>query len=231
MDSKLIFVVDDEPHICELISYNLQKEGYSVNVFGSGEEMILGLKHNTPQMFILDIMLPGLDGLELCRIIRNNEKAKQIPIIMLTAKGEEIDKIVGLEMGADDYLTKPFSIRELITRVKVIFRRVYAISSEKILDDVLKIRDIEIDIKKREVRKEGQKLQLTFKEFELLKIFAQNRGNVLSRDVLLDKVWGYEYGGETRTVDVHIRNLRKSIGDIEENYIETVRGIGYKLKE
>lgn len=234
MGKKHIFVVDDEKHICELIQYNLKSNGYDVTTFNSGEDLLKGIKLNTgtniPHMVLLDLMLPGMDGLEVCRTLRSNEETKQIPVIMLTAKGEEFDRILGLEIGADDYLTKPFSIRELLARIKALFRRTNY-QSDMQQEDTIKVKDICINLDKREVYKGDKLLQLTLKEFELLRMLAVNKGHVLSRDSLLDKIWGYDYCGETRTVDVHIRHLRKMMEDNAENYIETIRGIGYKLKE
>ena len=193
--------------------------------------MLHYLKENVPHLILLDLMLPGMDGLEVCRQLRSMDAFKKTPIIMLTAKGEEVDKILGLEMGADDYITKPFSIRELNARIKAVLRRTGYESDVQNEVEILQVRDITIDLNKREVYKGEKILQMTLKEFELLNILAKNKGHVLSRDVLLDKVWGYDYYGETRTVDVHIRHLRKLIEDEKETYIETVRGIGYKLKE
>ncbi|MCG8500428.1 MAG: response regulator transcription factor [Firmicutes bacterium] len=231
MEKKRIFVVDDEMHIGELIQYNLQKDGYDVTVFERGEDLLHYLKENVPHLILLDLMLPGMDGLEVCRQLRSMDAFKKTPIIMLTAKGEEVDKILGLEMGADDYITKPFSIRELNARIKAVLRRTGYESDVQNEVEILQVRDITIDLNKREVYKGEKILQMTLKEFELLNILAKNKGHVLSRDILLDKVWGYDYYGETRTVDVHIRHLRKLIEDEKETYIETVRGIGYKLKE
>jgi two-component system, OmpR family, alkaline phosphatase synthesis response regulator PhoP len=231
MHKKLIAVVDDEKHICELIQYNLEQNGYQVETFHSGEKLFDFLLQKTPELFLLDIMLPGIDGLDICKMLRSKEETKNTPIIMLTAKTEELDRVLGLEIGADDYITKPFSVRELSARIKALFRRtnfeVIPVEDEKIL----RIKDLILHLDERQTYKDQQPLQLTLKEFELLHILMANRGHVLSRDVLLDKVWGYDYIGETRTVDVHIRNLRKNIGDDNENYIETVRGVGYRFRK
>ncbi len=238
MNKKKIFVVDDEMHIRELIQYNLEKNGYDVTSFETGEELLGALKDNIdcmkeyyPELILLDLMLPGIDGLDVCRSLRADENTKHIPIIMLTAKGEEVDKVVGLEMGADDYITKPFGVRELSARIKAVLRRIPYKSDISSNEEIIRVRDIIIDFKKREVFKGNQCIQLTLKEFELLKILVLNKGNVLSRDVLLNKVWGYDYFGETRTVDVHIRHLRKLLEDESGVFIETIRGIGYKFKE
>ena len=230
MEKKQIFVVDDEMHICELIQYNLKKSGFEVVTFERGEDLLQKIKEVLRDMVLLDLMLPGMDGLDVCRLLRSREDTKQLPIIMLTAKGEEFDRVLGLEIGADDYISKPFSIRELTARVKAIFRRTSYEPGVKAETGIIQVKDIAINLNKREIYKGDQLLQLTLKEFELLRMLAVNKGHVLSRDVLLDKIWGYDYCGETRTVDVHIRHLRKIIGDEAETYIETVRGIGYKLK-
>ncbi len=226
MTKKKILVVDDEQHILELIQFNLENNGFDVQTCDNGEDAVSLANDQDFHLMILDLMLPGIGGLEACKQIR--EKRKDIPIIMLTAKGEESDKITGLEIGADDYMTKPFSIGELVARIKAILRRID--DKNLVKSDIIRIRDITIDIEKHEISKSGEEIELTLKEFELLKMLAQNKGKVLSRDVILDKVWGYEYFGDTRTVDVHIRHLRKKIYDDTGNLIETVRGIGYKMK-
>jgi two-component system alkaline phosphatase synthesis response regulator PhoP len=183
-------------------------------------------------------MLPGLDGLEICKRMRANKKTRKIPIIMLTAKSEEFDKVLGLELGADDYMIKPFSVKELIARIRAALRRVDTNEDEEIPEEInenvqsiLTYQDITIDKEKYEVKKSGEKLSLTLKEFELLKMLVENKGKVLTRDTLLDRIWGYDYVGETRTVDVHIRHLRQKIHDEDESnqMIETIRGVGYKI--
>ncbi|NLU52171.1 MAG: response regulator transcription factor [Clostridiaceae bacterium] len=226
---RTIYIVEDESHIQQLIKYNLEANGYSVITFSSGEEMLAHCETVIPDMFILDIMLPDMDGYEILGEIRKDSRLSKLPVIMLTAKSEEFDRVLGLELGADDYITKPFSIRELVARVKALFRR-----SEKpyeIQPEVLTAGDIKIDVERHEVYKGDQKLDLTLKEFELLKILMQNRGKVMTREVLLEKVWGFDYYGETRTVDVHIRYLRQKIenDDSKPEYIETVRGVGYRF--
>jgi len=225
-----ILVVDDAEHIVELISFNLKNEGHDILVAYEGGEALKLVDSEMPDLVLLDLMLPGIDGIEICRRIRGNEITKNIPIIMITAKGEEIDKVLGLEIGADDYITKPFGVRELLARVKAILRR------SKRMEIVLEAKHhesygINLDVEKHEVRKNGELVDLTFKEFELLKLLFEHKGKVLTRDYLLDKIWGYDYFGETRTVDVHIRHLRKKIGEEKGNeFIETVRGVGYKLR-
>ncbi|MCX7921414.1 MAG: response regulator transcription factor [Clostridia bacterium] len=231
MSRELIFAVEDEAHIQQLIKYNLEANGYKILAFESGESLLTECKDTTPDLFILDIMLPGMDGLEVCRQLRQNIRTKNIPIIMLTAKSEEFDKVLGLELGADDYITKPFSVRELLARVKAIFRRVNTSSLPE--TEIIKHGDITIDCTKREVYKKDTLLEMPLKEFELLKMLIMNKGKVLSRELLLDKIWGFDYYGETRTVDVHIRYLRQKIEDDDDNpsYIETVRGIGYRFTD
>ena len=225
MPSDTILAVDDEVHILELISFNLKAAGYHVVTALTGEEALKRCEVERPSLVLLDIMLPGIDGLEVCRRLKGDRMNSNIPIIMLTARGDEVDKILGLELGADDYITKPFSVRELGARVKSLLRRVAPQQESE--PQTLRAGDIMIDITNYEAFKGGEKLSLTLKEFELLKVLVLSRGKVLTRDFLLDRIWGYEYYGETRTVDVHIRHLRQKLG--EEPYIETVRGVGYRF--
>ena len=225
MPSDTILAVDDEVHILELIYFNLKAAGYHVVTALTGEEALKRCEVEKPSLVLLDIMLPGIDGLEVCRRLKGDRTTSNIPIIMLTARGDEVDKILGLELGADDYITKPFSVRELAARVKSLLRRV---APQQVSEpQTLRAGDIMIDITNYEAFKGGEKLSLTLKEFELLKVLVLSRGKVLTRDFLLDRIWGYEYYGETRTVDVHIRHLRQKLG--EEPYIETVRGVGYRF--
>lgn len=232
MNYGKILVVDDEDHIVELIKFNLESSGYEVVVAFNGEEAIEKSLDEKPDLIILDLMLPKIDGVEVCRRIKENEETSNICIIMLTAKSGESDKVVGLETGADDYITKPFSVKELIARVNAVLRRNSHYKTEKDRKSAIKIGDIIIDDEKHEVMKAGEKVELTLKEFELLRVLAMNKGKVLSRNKLLDEVWGYEYFGDTRTVDVHIRHIRKKIEEDDNvcKYIETIRGIGYKMK-
>jgi len=227
MSDKRILVVDDEEHIVELIKFNLEKNGYKVITADNGKDALEIAKEQHPDLVLLDLMLPGIDGLEVCKEIRKEASISNMPIIMITAKGEELDKILGLELGADDYITKPFSVRELIARSKAILRR----TTVKYEDNNFKFGNIAIDFQKHEVKKEGEKIELTLKEFELLEILIKNKGRVMTRDFLLDKIWGYEYVGETRTVDVHVRHLRQKVEKDDKNpvYIQTIRGIGYKF--
>lgn len=231
MNYGKILVVDDESHIVELVRFNLESNGYSVVEASDGKEALARAKEELPDLILLDLMLPVIDGTEVCKKLKSDSSTEAIPIIMLTAKSDEMDKIIGLEIGADDYITKPFSLRELLARVKAVLRRRTDIKIKEI-DKILRVEDLVIDEEKHEVLKRGEKLDLTLKEFELLNILAKNRGKVLSRNYLLDEIWGYDYFGETRTVDVHIRHLRKKIEDDDKNpkYIETIRGVGYKLR-
>ncbi|MBU3154693.1 response regulator transcription factor [Clostridium estertheticum] len=227
MAEEKVLVVDDEEHIRELIKFNLEKNGYKVICADNGIDAVKLAKEQAPQLMLLDLMLPGMDGLDVCKEIRKDSNMSGMPIIMITAKGEEIDKIIGLELGADDYITKPFSVRELVARVKAILRR----TTMKIVEKTFKIGNLVIDFGKHEVLKSEIRIDLTLKEFELLQILIKNKGRVMTRDFLLDKIWGYEYVGETRTVDVHIRHLRQKIEEDDKNpvYIQTIRGIGYRF--
>lgn len=226
---KKILVIDDEENIRELIRFNLEMAGFAVELAADGQEGLEKLDSKV-DLLILDLMLPVIDGLTVCRQIRSNPEYSKLPIIMLTARGEEIDRVLGLEMGADDYLTKPFSPRELIARIKAILRRVGNDKGLQREEETEKILwgELELNIASHELRKKGQLIDLTLKEFDLLKLLLLNKGKVMSRDLLLEKIWGYEYDGDTRTVDVHIRRLRQKIG---EEYIITVRGVGYKIVE
>jgi two-component system alkaline phosphatase synthesis response regulator PhoP len=224
-----ILVVDDEAHIRELLTFNLENEGFAVTAVADGHGCLRACEQQSFDLLILDIMMPGLDGLEVCRRVKSRPATAELPVIMLTAKGEEVDKIVGLELGADDYITKPFSVRELIARVKALLRRSGPRRNGE-ENPVIEIADLTIDGSTYEVTKSGKPLQLALKEFELLRLLAQNQGKVLTRDFLLNRIWGYDYFGETRTVDVHIRHLRRKLGqDVGQSYIETVRGVGYKF--
>jgi two-component system alkaline phosphatase synthesis response regulator PhoP len=225
-----ILVVDDEEPIQELLKFNLEKEGYLVCVAKDGPEALKRVENDQPDLLVLDLMLPGMDGLEVCRKLRSNPKFQQIPIIMLTAKGEEIDKVLGLELGADDYMTKPFSPRELLARIKARLRRP---NSQEETDTKVIIRgELRVDITGFRVYVRGEETELTPKEFELLRVLVAHPGKVYSRDELLERIWGYEYDGDTRTVDVHVRHLRLKIERDPSNpeYIETLRGIGYRFK-
>src|SRR5918999_486673 len=227
-----ILVVEDEPDIRKLINYNLVQERFKVLEAEDGEQALKLLQREIPNLVILDLMLPGLSGLELCRILRDRTDTAQVPILMLTAKAGEADKIVGLEMGADDYLAKPFSPRELVARVRAILRRtdIAARGEAPLLYDKGPVR---IDFATYEVAVSGRPVKLTLKEFELLRFLVQNPNRVLSRDQLLDRVWGGDTFVTPRTVDVHIRRLRKAIekDDSKPKWILTLRGVGYKFDE
>ncbi|GAB6137537.1 response regulator [Halanaerobaculum tunisiense] len=224
-----ILVVDDEENIVQLVEFNLKKEGYEVITASKGQQALELVRQQEPDLIVLDLMLPGVDGFDICRKIRQNDQYSNLPIIILSAKEEEVDKILGLELGADDYVTKPFSPRELIARVKAVLRRVEGQSSTP---EVIEAGDIRLDLNKYQVEVSEVEIDLTPKEFELLSILITNINQVFSRSYLLKEVWGYDYQGDTRTVDVHIRRLRKKIGEYSTlDYIKTVRGVGYKFVE
>lgn len=235
MSSITVLTIDDEEHILELLKYNLNKNGYNVLQALSGEEGLEVLQKNHVDMMILDLMLPGIDGHEVLKRVRASKENADLPIIMLTAKNEEIDTVVGLEMGADDYLGKPFGSHELIARMKAVLRRtkkVEDVVKDEVEEDIITVADITINKTTHEISINGELMELPLKEFELLYLLAKNRGRVFEREYLLEKIWGYEFYGETRTVDVHIRNLRKKIelDDKNPKYIKTIRGVGYKFK-
>ncbi|MBC8512149.1 MAG: response regulator transcription factor [Dehalococcoidia bacterium] len=217
-----ILVVDDEPNILELAKLYIEQEGYRVEGVGNGNDALSRLDTAKPALVVLDLMLPDINGFEICRQIR---KKSDVPILMLTARKEDIDKIVGLELGADDYLTKPFNPRELVARIKAILRRYQAGLRP---GQAIEVGNLRIDSSQREVTIDGQPLTLRTKEFDLLATLAQNLGIVLTREQLLDMVWGTDYYGETRTVDIHINHVRDKISGSNAS-IETVRGIGYKM--
>jgi len=229
-----ILVVDDERTLAETIAYNLRREGYEVRLAFDGEQALDLARQVNPDLILLDIMLPKLHGLEVCRILRGEMTA---PILVLSARADEVDKVVGLELGADDYVTKPFSMRELLARVRAALRRVQITRHEVATDsdtspDRVVSGDLEIDASRHLVLWQGVPVPLKPKEFDLLAFLARNRGRVFSRDALLQHVWGYEYAGDTRTVDVHIRGLREKIEEDPSTprRIETVRGVGYRFK-
>lgn len=230
---KRILVVDDEPSIVKLVQYNLEKEGFQVDCAYDGKTALVMAEQEPPDLLVLDLMLPKMDGLDICRRLRKRDV--HIPILILTAKSDEFDKVLGLELGADDYMTKPFSIRELIARVKAILRRMEAIQNadgagER--DGRIVVGDLIVDVDAYEVLCDGKSVDLTPKEFELLVYMARHRSKVLSRDQLLNAVWNYEFAGDSRIVDVHVSHLRDKIEPDSKNpvYIKTVRGIGYKFE-
>jgi phosphate regulon transcriptional regulator PhoB len=227
MKKAKILVVDDERDIIELVSYNLEKEGFKVISAMDGEKALELVSSKEPEIIILDLMLPGIDGLDMCRELKRNDKTSSIPIIMLTAKGEESDIVIGLELGADDYITKPFSPRILVARVKAVLRRIETKEEE---EKLIKIEQLSIDLVRHQVTYRGKTLALTSTEFNLLILLAKNRGKVFTRDQILDKAWKDGSFVVDRTVDVHIRRLRQKLGQASQ-FIETVRGVGYRFKD
>jgi DNA-binding response OmpR family regulator len=227
MSKENILVVEDDKHISKLVKYNLEKAGYDCLAVFSGDQVLQTLRKGSFDLIILDIMLPELDGFEVCRLIKQDDKLKTIPIIMLTAKGEEVDRVVGLELGADDYMVKPFSPRELVLRVKAILRRGKAEATAK---DILKVGTLIVDKPRHKVTVNAKEVELTAMEFTLLATLIERRGRVQSRDVLLSDVWGMNADVYTRTVDTHVRRLRQKLGKAGR-LIETVVGIGYRFKE
>lgn len=226
-----ILVVEDDINLLETLRYNLKSEGYEVFTAPEGAAAIEVARREKPNLIILDVMLPGMSGLDVCRILR---KEMTVPILMLTARAEETDKVTGLEIGADDYVTKPFSLRELFARVKAMLRRASAVQTLPAAEEaILQAGTLRIDTARHRVEKGQAKLELTPKEFDLLAFLAKNKGFVFSRSQLLEKIWGYDFAGDTRTVDVHIRWLREKIEDDpnEPRLLLTIRGVGYKLEE
>ncbi|HHW60959.1 MAG TPA: response regulator transcription factor [Syntrophomonadaceae bacterium] len=230
MSGSKILVVDDEAYIVELVRFNLEKEGFQVLVACDGSTALELVEKHLPDLIVLDIMLPGMDGLEVCQRLKQDESYRSIPIIFLTARGEEIDTVLGLEMGGDDYIKKPFSPRELVARIKARLRAIHILAQED-QSKVLMFKDLVVIPDDFEAFIGNKKLDLTPKEFELLSLMVMNQGKVFRREVLLEKVWGYEHSGDTRTVDVHIRHLRQKLQDdsMDPEYIETVRGVGYRF--
>ena len=223
---KKILVVDDEPTLVATLKYNLERDGFQVVTAEDGESALNLARSHRPDLVLLDLMLPGLDGFQVCRILR---REMQAPILMLTAKGDEIDKVVGLELGADDYVTKPFSMRELLARVRALLRRAdIRPEGER---EVLTSGDLSLDLAKREATRSAQAVPLKPKEFELLAFFMRNRQRAFTREQLLNQIWGYDYAGDTRTVDVHVSWLRQKIEDQPQKpaRIVTVRGLGYRF--
>ncbi len=228
-----ILIIDDEEHILELLDFNLSLEGYEVITTMSSLDGLDIIKQDKPDLVLLDWMLPKMSGIELLNIIRSDEDYDDIAVIMLTAKNMEEDKLEGLTIGADDYVTKPFSIKELSARVKNILKRYNKQDSNnktnKIGSNKLKAGDLILELDRHEVYLRDRLIDLTVKEYGILKLLLENKGRVISREHILEKIWGYDYFGETRTVDVHIRYLRKKLGE-DENFIDTIRGLGYKIK-
>jgi DNA-binding response OmpR family regulator len=223
---KRILVVDDEPTLVATVKYNLEREGYSVATAADGETALNRARENHPDLIILDVMLPVIDGFEVCRLLR---REMHVPILMLTAKTEEVDRVVGLEIGADDYVTKPFSMRELMARVRALLRRSKADAGEQ--PETLSCGDVEIDLRRREASRCGEVLSLKPKELELLTFFLRNRSRAFTREQLLDQIWGYDFVGGTRTVDVHVNWLRQKIEETpaKPTRLVTIRGTGYRF--
>lgn len=223
----MIYCVEDDAGIRELVVYSLENTETSAQGFESGDELFDALKSGAvPELILLDIMLPGEDGISILKRLRKNSETANIPIIMLTAKNSEYDKVIGLDSGADDYVTKPFGIMELISRIKAVLRRSGNVPADA--SEVYKAGDVVLDTKKHTVTSGGRDISLTYKEFELLRLLMKNNGSVITRDVLLERVWGYDFDGETRTIDVHIRTLRQKLGE-SGDIIKTIRGVGYKI--
>jgi two-component system phosphate regulon response regulator PhoB len=220
-----ILIVEDDPDIRELLRFNLEKAGYTLFLAEDGEKVLALARKHSPELILLDLMLPGVDGLEVCRTLKKDPELQRIPIIMVTAKGEEMDRVVGLELGADDYVVKPFSLREVVLRIrKVLDRR-----EKQTAPAILKADPLVLDLDAHTARLDDQLLELTATEFRLLTYLLRHRGRVQTREMLLDRVWGYSFEGYARTIDTHIRRVRKKMGEAQ-NLIETVRGIGYRFQ-
>ncbi|MGN1140978.1 MAG: response regulator transcription factor [Oliverpabstia sp.] len=219
----MIYCVEDEKNIRELLVYTLRSTGFQAKGLENGEELFRELGEELPELILLDIMMPGEDGYTILEKLKRMPEVKDIPVIMVTAKGAEFDKVRGLDLGADDYITKPFGMMEFVSRIKAVLRRGGPKPQEELVHG-----PIQISIGRHEVLENGRKVELTLKEFELLRYLMENKGLVLSRDQLLTRIWGYDFDGETRTVDVHVRTLRQKLG-ISGSYIETVRGVGYRM--
>ena len=221
-----ILIIEDERPIAELLKYSLEREGYQVRMAHTSADGLAAIAAKTPDLILLDLMLPDMDGLSICRQVTEQRRA---PIIIVSAKNDQVDKIIGLEYGADDYITKPFDIREVLLRIQSVLRRGGAASPQTGPSDVLSLGDLTLTRSKHEVQKGGVRIELTPKEFDLLAILLENKGKVLSRAELLEKVWEFAYIGDTRTVDIHIQRLRRKLGT--DKRIETVFGVGYKIRE
>ncbi len=224
MKTPLVYIVEDDNNISEIESFALKNSGYITEVFETGKIFFKHLQNKKPDIVLLDIMLPDMDGLEILRKMRNTPDYKKIPVIMVTAKTTEIDKVKGLDLGADDYISKPFGIMELISRVKALLRRTLNLEEEK----VLSYENVVMDVEKRAVYVDNESVELTYKEFELLKLLLQNSGIVLRREVIMDRVWGTEFEGESRTLDMHIKTLRQKLGE-GGAIIKTIRNVGYEI--
>jgi two-component system phosphate regulon response regulator PhoB len=226
MPREKILVIEDEPDIAEVLQYNLEKEGFDVDTARRGDAGLDAIRRDSPDLILLDLMLPGIDGLELTRMLKRDPLTSRLPIVMLTARGEEVDRIVGLELGADDYISKPFSPREVVLRVKAVLRR---FQQEESSAELLEVGGIELDISGHQLRVRGKEVPLTATEFRLLRLLLERNGRVQTRGQLLSDVWGYAEDIDSRTVDTHIRRLRRKLGP-EAERIETVIGVGYRLR-
>ena len=222
---SVIYIVEDDKNISEIESYALKNSGYQVDSFENAKTFWSRCQERKPDLVLLDVMLPDSDGIEVLKKIRRNPDLKRVPVIMVTAKSSEIDKVKGLDNGADDYITKPFGIMELISRVKALLRRMNQDEEEKQLE----FQNIVLDCEKRQVMLDGQLCELTYKEFELLKLFLQTAGIVMTRENIMEKVWGIDFEGESRTLDMHIKTLRQKLGDAGK-HIKTVRNVGYRIE-
>lgn len=230
--AEKVYIVDDEAHIRDLAALGLKDAGFETRSFADGQALLQTLKTTLPDALILDWMMPPPDGLALCRMLRADARTRAIPILLLTARSDEVDRVVGLEMGADDYIVKPFSVRELAARVRAILRRgEYLQASGE--EEILAAADLKVDLARRRVTRGDRSIELTLKEFDLLVALIKSRGRVLTRDMLLDTVWGVEYFGDARTVDVHVRYLRQKVEDQPDQprLIQTVRGVGYRFSD
>lgn len=227
-----ILIVEDEADLAELVAFNLRQAGYTTATAGTGNDGLVEMRRQTPDLIVLDLMLPDISGTEVCRRLRSEPETQRVPVIMLTARTEEVDRVLGFEVGADDYVPKPFSPRELVLRVGAVLRRTSPAPSATPSngDDGIRIGHLQIDIPRHEVSVEGSVVPLTALEFKLLLDLASRRGRVQSRDALLERVWGYAPGIETRTVDTHVKRLREKLG-AASHYIETVRGVGYRMRD
>lgn len=220
-----IFVIEDDESIRELLKAALEGFGYQILAYEAAEPALEKMKTEIPDLAIFDVMLPGMDGLSAIRLLRKDVRLKNIPVICLTARDKEIDKVIGLDVGADDYITKPFGVLELTARIRSLLRR----TGKEETAEILRINDLTINQGTREVKKDGKPIELTFKEYELLLYLIEHDSKVVSRDELLNKIWGYEYDGESRTLDIHIRTLRQKLGDTGMDCIRTVRSVGYRF--
>ena len=220
----MIYCVEDDSNIRDLVVYTLGSTGRKACGFEDGKAFIEALAFERPELVLLDIMLPGEDGLTILKKLKASTKTREIPVIMLTAKGSEYDKVIGLDSGADDYIAKPFGMMELVSRIKAVLRR----TQKNQKDTIYRVENLELDIEKHKVKVDGEDVALTLKEFEMLEKLVKNQHIVMTRDKLLEEIWGYDFDGETRTVDVHVRTLRQKLGSAGE-LIETVRGVGYRL--